>query len=66
MGMKIANAHSVGRKLSWSTAFAMAASANEMMTLASMNHQNSLREARPLKVAYFLQNRVKASTNGHP
>ena len=44
----------------------MALSMNVMMTSASMNHQNSLREARPLKVAYFFQKRMNASGNGQP
>ena len=31
-----------------------------MMTLARNHHQNSLRLARPWKVAYFFKKRVKA------
>ena len=37
-----------------------------MMTAASVHHQNSLREARPLNTVYFCQKRRKASEKGHP
>ena len=46
--------------------FAMEPRMNVMMRFASMNHQNSLREARPLKTAYFFQKRRKASVKEHP